>query len=562
MDRKGLVYSGALLIALVIVSVLLSRGIVQAVVSSSDIVINTTSTPTKLGSPRRIVAHLNFPNFQSATVSGVELIIKQTSPDSTTTLDILLPLTFTTSGITTTLADITKLLSVATGTELVIFHKFIGVEPSVGTTLAASTLSGGGIFKGIITTSAAEINQRIDYTTPIDSKFIGSYTAEITVHSVDEDTGLGKFITTTPVAFKIVDTAHSKIVTITSDGEALATDQYFLVVAGALTDSSFAAIDITSVTTTDPLGTSITTLLPISQVSEIVVKMHGLGKVFQKPATHVLLDAVPSAAVQGDAIFSFSVDYATATDEVTESTLPVLGARTNRNVFLFPGSNFPGLAVVPNDTSIANLMTQKAGGANPAFGSLLGRDVTLGDVVKTVWAFDGGVPAWKALNTADPLTGTDPADTLTDLDPFQGMIVTTRENITGTTHAFEFVTVAGFVDKQPVPVKMNIQGSFIDVVTNDPLTPPSKILRTGFNLIAPHISDTTPFDTVFGGSGEDLSEVFGSAVSYKRRVSATSGESSIDAGHRSAVRGGVALDTGLRRAGLALPGPLLLGARS
>ena len=48
-----------------------------------------------------------------------------------------------------------------------------------------------------------------------------------------------------------------------------------------------------------------------------------------------------------------------------------------------------------------------------------------------------------------------------------------------------------------------------------------------FNLLAPHLTAETPFDTVFGGSGNI--NVFSSAITWEREVQATSGGSTIDA---------------------------------
>jgi hypothetical protein len=90
-DRKALAYSGLLLISFVIVSILVSRGNIRAVYTPGDIFLTTTSTTTTLGSVREIHGTVLF-DFDEALISGVQLIVDRTAPDTTTTLDIFLPL--------------------------------------------------------------------------------------------------------------------------------------------------------------------------------------------------------------------------------------------------------------------------------------------------------------------------------------------------------------------------------------------------------------------------------------------------------------------------------------
>ena len=61
MDRKALAYSGLLLVSLVVVSFLLSRGSIQAVLNPGDVTLTTTSTPNVVGEPRTFNAELIFP---------------------------------------------------------------------------------------------------------------------------------------------------------------------------------------------------------------------------------------------------------------------------------------------------------------------------------------------------------------------------------------------------------------------------------------------------------------------------------------------------------------------
>ena len=177
MDRKALVYSGVLLLSLVIVSVLLSRGSVQAVINPGDIEFSTTPTTTTLGDPRTFRATTTFADLETATISGVELIIVNDTTGSTT-LDVLLPLTSTAS-TTLDLTDTTIAFGNSTGTVIAIvaFNNVIAFETS---SLPGSTLSGGGKFKGILT--GATIGFTVDWTSPNSSEFVGDYTATLKVY--------------------------------------------------------------------------------------------------------------------------------------------------------------------------------------------------------------------------------------------------------------------------------------------------------------------------------------------------------------------------------------------
>ena len=312
-----------------------------------------------------------------------------------------------------------------------------------------------------------------------------------------------------------------KVVTVTSEGEALAGDQYFLVVAGS--DSPALGLQtIQTVTQTSP-GT--VSLMSIAAMPDILTKMHGLGEVRSKTATHVWLANVSTTQAQATVTFQVDLVYAVGGTKTLTATLDVLGARTNRNFFLEPGVNFTGLALVPDDTSIANLLDQSVTNANPAFETLLGGSVDLEDVIQTIFAFQfttsGG---FISFTTPDPVSGVAPASGgLTNLDPFQGMLIKTRETVAPASpgvNVFEQVTVAGVT--RSVPIKMTINGPFLDVTTSNPLQPVTKTLRVGFNLVAPHVSDDTAFDTAFGGSGSiPLDQLYSSAISFERDVIAS-----------------------------------------
>ena len=211
----------------------------------------------------------------------------------------------------------------------------------------------------------------------------------------------------------------------------------------------------------------------------------------------------------------------------------MVSARTNRNFFLFPGNNFMGLALIPDDgdpnttddASLDRLMDQDVTGqVNPAFVTQQNTTtITLGAVVESTFAFN------KAGNFIVHTPGDGAADTLTNLSPFQGMIIKTKEtSAPGTTtpvDVFKKVNVAGFTAQQAVPIRINIQGVFSP---RGAALPPSKEMRVGFNLIAPHILADTLFDTVFRGALIPR-ELAVSALSFERRVDARADASDIRA---------------------------------
>jgi hypothetical protein len=206
-------------------------------------------------------------------------------------------------------------------------------------------------------------------------------------------------------------------------------------------------------------------------------------------------------------------------------SLSVVAARTNRNYFLFPGNNFMGLALIPDDgnpattddASLDRLMTQDVTGrvSQAFFDQLATSSVTLGDMVESTFAFN------KAGNFVVHTPGVGAADTLTDLQPFQGVILKTKETSQATTtvDVFKKVSVEGFTALQAVPIRINIQGVFSP---SGATLPPSKEMRVGFNLIAPHILNNSLFDTVYRGALIPR-ELAVSALTFERRVDAISG---------------------------------------
>ncbi|MCI0437720.1 MAG: hypothetical protein L0177_01140 [Chloroflexi bacterium] len=307
-------------------------------------------------------------------------------------------------------------------------------------------------------------------------------------------------------------TASIKIVTITSDNEALIGDQYFVVVAAEDPLSGVASVE--DVASGDPMP-------PISQVPPILVEMHQLNLVGVDPATHASLSSVQAGTPVGANSIAVRITDNAGNTAIQQGTLNVESARSNRNYFLFPGVNFAGLALIPDDgdpdttddASLDRLMAQDVtASVNPALASAMGGAVTLGDVIESTFAFN------NAGNFIVHSPGAGAADTLTALDPFQGMTMKAADtkNVGGSDiDTFKKVSVAGFSAQQAVPIKMNIEGVFF----RPGELPPDKTLRVGYNLVAPHILGSTLFDTVYRGAliPEQLAV---SAITFERNVGA------------------------------------------
>ena len=94
-------------------------------------------------------------------------------------------------------------------------------------------------------------------------------------------------------------------------------------------------------------------------------------------------------------------------------------------------------------------------------------------------------------------------EVFSDLAPFQGMIIMTREDATGSSGPVPvFDEATASLTLHAVPVRLDIEGPFLSPTATAPV---SSALSKGFNLMAPHIWADTPFDTVFAGSGDDIS---------------------------------------------------------
>ena len=317
-------------------------------------------------------------------------------------------------------------------------------------------------------------------------------------------------------------TASVKIVTVSSEGEAVLGDQYFVVVAAS--DNLSGVASVLDVTSGDAMA-------PVGEVPTILVVMHDLGDVSGTSATHVQLATVQAGTPVGQNQINITVVDGAGNQSSVAGTIDVVSARSNRNFFLFPGVNFARLALIPDDgnpittddDSLDRLMTQDVtSSVNPALATALGGTVTLGDVMESTFGYND----FGNFILHTPGSG-GAADTLTVLDPFQGMIMKTLEttNVGGTDFdVFSKVSVEGFSAQQSVPIRMNIEGVFF----RPGELPPDKTMRVGYNLIAPHILEDTLFDTVYRGAliPQQLAV---SAITFERRVDAGNDALTIEA---------------------------------
>ena len=208
MNRKALIYSGALLVSLVVVSVLVGTGLVRAIQDAADLSFTTPPESNVLGSERHLHGEILFPNEEAVTVSAIELKITQNSPTSGTPVDIYLPLEDLDDFIVDfpqvdnpgqvvidILDDPLNPNDGSVGT-LRITAEFDGVVEFETSTLPGSTIPpGGGQFKGI--TPGARIVYDIYWTAPEQVEYVGLYDAQLFAHI---NAGQGGDIVPSPTA--------------------------------------------------------------------------------------------------------------------------------------------------------------------------------------------------------------------------------------------------------------------------------------------------------------------------------------------------------------------------
>jgi hypothetical protein len=266
----------------------------------------------------------------------------------------------------------------------------------------------------------------------------------------------------------------------------------------------------------------------LGDVPPILVQMHGLAAIGANTSTHVTLATVPIGTIAVAQNVEVTVTDRAGNSVIAIGSLNVVSSRTNRNYFMFPGNNFMGLAIVPDDgdatttddASMDRFMAQDISDrVSDGFKTYMGTStIVLGDVVESTFGFNRA--GNFIVHTPGPA-----ADTLTNMSPFQGMNINTKEIVEATTtvEVFKKVSVSGFSGHQAVPIRINIQGVYFRLTE----MPPSLEMRVGFNLIAPHILNDTEFDIVLAGALVRDQAV--SAITFDRRVVATMESSGISA---------------------------------
>ena len=197
MDRKSLAYSLLLLLSLAIVSVLVSRNVVQAILDPAHLTLSTSAAPNPLNLPREFSASLLFPN-EEATLGGVQLQIDQVADESGPIASTTRVLAFLPTDYATATTVVTDPVTVPAGsgfasgtistrhifTSVQVFDDTLGTLPLPGVTLpSGSTFTGfgGGKFKG--TSASSELTYlSIKWLAPQETAFIGDYEAKLLVH--------------------------------------------------------------------------------------------------------------------------------------------------------------------------------------------------------------------------------------------------------------------------------------------------------------------------------------------------------------------------------------------
>ena len=288
-----------------------------------------------------------------------------------------------------------------------------------------------------------------------------------------------------------------------SSGEAVIGDHYFLVASIADTNSySTTASGIDSVT---EVSTS-KQMNPVNQFSDLVIQTFALSKIGSKNTTHINYSKVESGLPVGTNTFQVIVRDLAGNETTLTSAISIKSARSNRNFFLFPGNNYVGLGLIPDDgnfwtaddASIDRLMRYDiSSSVSTGFKEHIidngGTLVTLADVVDSTWAYSVG-GTFLVHSTKGSAK-----NTLTKLHPHQGMIMSALgeyQDGTVTKSIFKQATYPGSQAATDVPIVFNIKGLFVQPGE----IPPGKTLRVGYNLLAPHAMGKSLFQEVMRGA--------------------------------------------------------------
>ena len=298
-------------------------------------------------------------------------------------------------------------------------------------------------------------------------------------------------------------TGEISITPVISADEAVVGDFFFIAVS--VSDSNSSQTEASGISSVQESYTNLQ-MNEISKFSELVVETFGLAKIGTKDTTHLNYTEVKSGLPVGTNAFTVVVQDAAGNSVTLTANLSIKSSRTNRNYFLFPGENYVGLGIIPNDgnywttddSSIDRLMRYDISSlVHDDFKQFILNQgdtiVTLSDIIESTWAFS--VAGAFLIHTP----GLYPKDTLTKLNPHQGMIMMVKENFSQNSTSKSVFKKASYPGSQTpvhVPIIFNIKGVFVQQGE----IPPGKTLRVGYNLLAPHALTKTLFDTVMRGA--------------------------------------------------------------
>jgi hypothetical protein len=410
------------------------------------------------------------------------------------------------AGFVDTLAPIVDLFGIPDATSTLVHTLQGSIEDATFQSLEVTQVQPNG--DEIVIFSTSTLPEELNFSVPVSLlEGLNTFTA-----IVQDGGGLEGEASRPVIADITPPTASVEVVTVASAGEALVGDRFFITVAA---QDNLSDIDSVVELSSGDI------IVPVEDTPAILTEMHGLDLIGEDPVTHVQLSIVQSGTPVGGNTVSVRVIDGAGNEAVVNGVLNVVSSRSNRNFFLFPGVNFMGLALIPDDPSIASLLEQDVTDrVNPDLAEAVGGIVTLGDIIQKIDAFtDAGTFISNTPNDAA-------ADDLTELEPFQGMIVTTLETKDAGEEeydVFNTAIVGGFTAEQAVPIRINIEGVFFEPGS----LPPDKTLRNGYNLIAPHILEDTLFDTVYRGALIPV-QLAVSAISFDRRVDTSVEDGEID----------------------------------
>jgi len=288
-----------------------------------------------------------------------------------------------------------------------------------------------------------------------------------------------------------------------SDGEAEIGDYYFLL--ATVHDSNEYSTTPSGIDSVTEVSTG-AQMNGIGEFSDLVIKTFSLSDIGSSDTTHINYSEVQQGLPVGTNTFQVTVKDLAGNEATLSTTLVIKSARSNRNYFLFPGNNYVGLGLIPDDgnfwsaddASIDRLMRfDISSSVSTDFKESIidsgGTLVTLADVVDSTWAYSvgGTFLVHSTKGTAK--------NTLTKLHPHQGMIMSARgeyQDGTVTKSIFKQATYPGSQTATDVPIVFNIKGLFVQPGE----LPPGKTLRVGYNLLAPHAMDKSLFQEVMRGA--------------------------------------------------------------